>query len=49
MSYFAIQGEKLGKPGVVEVRLFKNEGIVEKVQIAGSAIEAGILEYELGG
>jgi PhzF family phenazine biosynthesis protein len=46
-TYFGIQGEAMGKPGVIEVTVFKKKGVVSKVQVAGSAIEAGILKYSL--
>lgn len=44
-SYYGIQGEAMGKPGVIEVRIFKSDGAINKVQVAGSAIEAGELTY----
>jgi len=46
-SYLAIQGEAMGKPGVIEVRVFKEGGAISKVQVAGSAVEAGMLQYRL--
>lgn len=47
MTYQAIQGEAMGKPGVVEVILKKDEGAVSLVQVAGTAVEAQTLSYEL--
>lgn len=47
LSYRAIQGEAMGKPGVVEVILQKDAGEVSLVQVAGTAIEAQTLTYEL--
>ncbi len=46
-SYLGKQGEAMGKPGVIEVRIFKENGVAAKVQVAGSAVEAGILQYSL--
>lgn len=46
-TYKAIQGEAMGKPGVVEVRLKKDHGVVSLVQVAGTAIEAQSLLYNL--
>lgn len=45
ISYLGIQGEAMGKPGVIQVRVFKENSSISKVQVAGSAVEAGILEY----
>lgn len=47
LSYQAIQGEAMGKPGVVEVMLKKDKGAVSLVQVAGTAVEAQTLTYEL--
>ncbi len=47
VSYLGIQGEAMGKPGVIEVRVFKDGGAISKVQVAGSAVEAGTLTYSL--
>ncbi len=47
LNYQAIQGEAMGKPGVVEVILQKDAGEVSLVQVAGTAIEAQTLTYEL--
>lgn len=44
-SYSGIQGEAMGKPGVIEVRVFKENDVISKLQVAGSAVEAGILKY----
>lgn len=44
-SYLGIQGEAMGKPGVIEVRVFKSGDNISKLQVAGSAVEAGILKY----
>lgn len=46
-SYLGIQGEAMGKPGVIEVRVYKADGAISKVQVAGSAVEAGTLTYSL--
>lgn len=46
-SYHGIQGEAMGRPGVIEVRISKSGGAINKVQVAGSAIEAGELSYTL--
>lgn len=46
-TYFGIQGEAMGKPGVIEVSIFKKNGNISKVQVAGSAVEAGVLKYSL--
>ena len=46
-SYHAVQGEAMGKPGIIEVRVFKEGGNIEKVQVAGAAIPAGQLKYSL--
>lgn len=46
-SYLGTQGEAMGKPGVIEVRVFKTDGNISKLQVAGSAIEAGKLRYAL--
>lgn len=45
ISYLGHQGIAIGKPGTVEVRLEKTDGNLSKVQVAGHAVEAGILEY----
>ena len=45
ISYHGIQGEAMGKPGVIEVRVNKENGSISKVQVAGSAVEGGILKY----
>lgn len=45
--YHAIQGEAMGKPGVVEVRLKKEGERVSLVQVAGSAVVAQSLSYTL--
>lgn len=47
ISYNAIQGEAMGKAGEIEVRIFNENGKVSKVQVAGSAIEAGMLNYSV--
>ena len=47
ISYNAIQGEAMGKAGVINVRVFKENGEITKVQVAGLAIEAGTLKFEL--
>ncbi len=47
ISYMAIQGEAMGKPGEIEVRVFKEDGRISKVQVAGSAVEAGILNFSV--
>ena len=47
ISYDGIQGVAMGKPGVVGVRVFKEKGTVSKVQVSGSAVEAGILLFKL--
>lgn len=47
ISYLGIQGEAMGKPGVIQVRVFKENSSISKVQVAGSAVEAGILEYSV--
>ena len=39
-SYQGIQGETIGKRGTVEVSLFKADGAVNKIQVAGTAIQA---------
>lgn len=46
-SYLGIQGEAMGKPGVIEVRVFKTGGDISKLQVAGSAVEAGKLQFTL--
>ena len=46
-SYLGIQGEAMGKPGVIEVRVFKENDVISKLQVAGSAVEAGILTYDI--
>ncbi len=46
-AYHAIQGEAMGKPGVVEVILEKDKGAVSKVQVAGSAVVADTIKYEI--
>lgn len=46
-SYRAIQGEAMGKSGVVEVLLEKENNEVSKVMVSGSAIEAETLTYSL--
>ncbi|MDG1709217.1 MAG: PhzF family phenazine biosynthesis isomerase [Emcibacteraceae bacterium] len=46
-TYFGVQGEAMGKPGVIEVSVFKENGNISKVQVAGSAVEAGMLKYQL--
>lgn len=46
-AYHGIQGEAMGKPGVIEVRIFKENGAISKIQVAGSAVEAGQLTYTL--
>ncbi len=46
-SYYGIQGEEMGKPGVIEVRVFKEKNAISKIQVAGSAVEAGQLKYNI--
>ncbi len=46
-SYLGIQGEAMGKPGVIEVRVFKDGESISKLQVAGSAVEADILTYTI--
>lgn len=46
-TYNAIQGEAIGKAGVVEVSLEKEQGTVSKVMVSGSAIEAETIRYTL--
>ncbi len=43
--YKAIQGEAMGKSGVVEVILEKDQDAVSKVQVAGSAVVAETITY----
>ncbi len=45
ISYAGHQGIAIGKAGTVEVRLEKTDGHLSKVQVAGHAVEAGIVEY----
>lgn len=45
ISYLGIQGEAMGKPGVIEVRIIKENSAISKLQVAGSAVEAGLLKY----
>ncbi len=47
ITYRAMQGEAMGKAGEIEVRVFKEGGAISKVQVAGSAVEAGIITYSL--
>ncbi len=46
-SYKAIQGEAIGKPGVIEVTLRKSSSELPQIRVAGVAIEAKTLTYEL--
>jgi len=46
LRYNGHQGAAMGKPGTVDVRITTHEGSVTKVQVAGHAIEAGVLEYD---
>lgn len=46
-TYYAVQGEAMGKPGVVEVILEKENNAVSKVQVAGSAVIAETITYDL--
>ena len=45
VSYTAHQGIAMGKPGMMEVRLTKEDGESMVVQIAGHAVHAGTREY----
>lgn len=38
ISYRALQGETMGKPGIVDVRLHSQGGVLTKVQVAGTAV-----------
>ena len=46
-TYNAIQGEAIGKAGVVEVSLEKENNEVSKVMVSGSAIEAETITYTM--
>lgn len=45
IEYSAIQGEAMGKPGVIKVALILQNGTIEKVQVAGSAVRAGDMTF----
>lgn len=47
LAYQARQGETMGKPGVIDVILHLNQGHVTKVQVAGTAVAAGEMVFEL--
>lgn len=47
ITYRAMQGEAMGKAGEIEVRIFKENSEISKVQVAGSAVEAGVLNHSL--
>lgn len=44
-SYAALQGEAMGKPGIIDINLLLKDGAAEKVQIAGSAVLAGKIDF----
>lgn len=44
-SYSALQGEAMDKPGIIDINLFLKNGAAEKVQIAGSAVLAGKIDF----
>lgn len=46
-TYRGIQGEAIGKPGVVEVSISKENGNIAKIQVAGTAVVADTLDYAL--
>ena len=46
-TYNAIQGEAIGKAGVVEVSIEKENNAVSKVQVSGFAVEAETITYNL--
>ena len=46
-KYHGIQGEAIGKPGVVEVNVTKENDNIVQIQIAGTAVEVDILNFEL--
>ena len=41
--YRALQGEAMGKPGIVEVSLHIKNGVLAKVQVAGSGVVVPLL------
>lgn len=45
IEYSAIQGEAMGKPGIIKVALTLRDGAIDKVQVAGSAVRAGDMTF----
>ncbi len=47
-SYLGRQGVAMGKEGVIEVTVHRNLEGVEKIQVAGTAVQAGYMDVEVG-